>query len=168
MSASSIRWRLRHSGLCARVSFIQDPPLGQTTDGCVYNRFINTDLSTLIRTKLSFQMNLASICVTIMAAFLFDAMMVNGSLQSVLTNDIVAEQPVLWYEVWFRIMNDPVCIELRAISIETSKSVKCYSGNLSLPSRHPFQQDNAPAHDEKTVRDFCWAQHIQLLPWTTY
>ncbi|GFV59170.1 transposable element Tc1 transposase [Trichonephila clavipes] len=31
-----------------------------------------------------------------------------------------------------------------------------------------FQQDNARPHVAKTVRDFCSAQHMQLLPWSTY
>ncbi|GFW46155.1 transposable element Tcb2 transposase [Trichonephila clavipes] len=31
-----------------------------------------------------------------------------------------------------------------------------------------FQQDNALPHVAKTVRDFCSAQHMQLLPWSAY
>ena len=31
-----------------------------------------------------------------------------------------------------------------------------------------FQQDNARPHVAQTVRDFCSAQHIRLLPWPTY
>ncbi|GFW83827.1 transposable element Tcb2 transposase [Trichonephila clavipes] len=31
-----------------------------------------------------------------------------------------------------------------------------------------FQQDNARPHVAKTVRDFCSAQHMQLLPWLAY
>ncbi|GFU71740.1 transposable element Tc1 transposase [Trichonephila clavipes] len=31
-----------------------------------------------------------------------------------------------------------------------------------------FQQDNARPHVAKTVRDFCSAQHMQLLPWPVY
>ncbi|GFY11067.1 hypothetical protein TNCV_4470531 [Trichonephila clavipes] len=31
-----------------------------------------------------------------------------------------------------------------------------------------LQQDNARPHVEKTARDFCSAQHMQLLPWTPY
>ncbi|GFX77762.1 hypothetical protein TNCV_1106791 [Trichonephila clavipes] len=37
--------------------------------------------------------------------------------------------------------------------------------------RHPWsclQQDNARPHVAKTVRDFCSAQHMQLLPWPAY
>ncbi|GFW24021.1 hypothetical protein TNCV_4950651 [Trichonephila clavipes] len=30
------------------------------------------------------------------------------------------------------------------------------------------QQDNARLHVAKTVRDFCSAQHMQLLPWPAY
>ncbi|GFU93004.1 transposable element Tc1 transposase [Trichonephila clavipes] len=31
-----------------------------------------------------------------------------------------------------------------------------------------FQQDNTRPHVAKTVRDFCSAQHMQLLPWPAY
>ncbi|GFV34866.1 transposable element Tcb2 transposase [Trichonephila clavipes] len=31
-----------------------------------------------------------------------------------------------------------------------------------------FQLDNAHLHFAKTVRDFCSAQHMQLLPWPVY
>ncbi|GFV37507.1 hypothetical protein TNCV_4968491 [Trichonephila clavipes] len=31
-----------------------------------------------------------------------------------------------------------------------------------------FQQDNARPHVAKNVRDFCSAQHMQLLPWPAY
>ncbi|GFY18293.1 hypothetical protein TNCV_2046991 [Trichonephila clavipes] len=31
-----------------------------------------------------------------------------------------------------------------------------------------FQQDNVHPHVAKTVRDFCSAQHMQLLPWPAY
>ncbi|GFX20798.1 transposable element Tc1 transposase [Trichonephila clavipes] len=31
-----------------------------------------------------------------------------------------------------------------------------------------FQKDNARPHIAKTVRDFCSAQHMQLLPWPAY
>ncbi|GFW21025.1 transposable element Tc1 transposase [Trichonephila clavipes] len=31
-----------------------------------------------------------------------------------------------------------------------------------------FQQDNARPHVAKTVRDFCLAQHVQLLSWSAY
>ncbi|GFU94471.1 transposable element Tcb2 transposase [Trichonephila clavipes] len=41
----------------------------------------------------------------------------------------------------------------------------------SLSLRHPgviFQKDNARPRVAKTVRDFCSAQHMQLLPWPAY
>ncbi|GFU67857.1 transposable element Tcb1 transposase [Trichonephila clavipes] len=44
--------------------------------------------------------------------------------------------------VRFRIMDDPICYELR--------------------------QDNALPYAAKTVRDFCLAQRMQLLPWLAY
>ncbi|GFW27041.1 uncharacterized protein TNCV_92671 [Trichonephila clavipes] len=67
-------------------------------------------------------------------------------------------------------MDDPICYELREISIATSTSVKCYSPK-SFPSFKAslefFQQDDARPHVGKTVQDFCSAQHMQLLPWPT-
>ncbi|GFT57780.1 hypothetical protein TNCV_4865341 [Trichonephila clavipes] len=48
------------------------------------------------------------------------------------------------------------------LNITTGTSVKCYSPGAI------FQQDNARPHVARTVRDFCSAQHIQLLPWYAY
>ena len=62
-----------------------------------------------------------------MAAFVLDVMPVNTPFQSVLSNDIVAEHLKLWCGVLFRMMNDPICFELRVISISTGMSVKCNS-----------------------------------------
>ncbi|GFW90254.1 transposable element Tcb2 transposase [Trichonephila clavipes] len=81
MSASSIRQRLQNRGLRVRVTLSR-----QTIDGCVCNGLMNTELGT----KLSFQMNHASICENMMAAFVLDAMPVNAAFQSALSNDIVA------------------------------------------------------------------------------
>ncbi|PRD28384.1 UNVERIFIED_CONTAM: tc3a [Trichonephila clavipes] len=53
-------------------------------------------------------------------------------------------------------MDDPICYELRVISIATG-----IPGTI-------FQQDNARPHVAKPVRDFCSAQHMQLLPWPAY
>ncbi|GFU04638.1 hypothetical protein TNCV_4377181 [Trichonephila clavipes] len=87
----------------------------------------------LISTKLSFEMNHASICGTMMAAFVLDAMPVNVAFQSALSNDIVALHPQLWFGEGFLIMDDPICYELRVISIVAGTSVKCYSPK-SFPS----------------------------------
>ncbi|GFX45481.1 transposable element Tcb2 transposase [Trichonephila clavipes] len=69
-------------------------------------------------------------------------------------------------------MEDPICYELRVISIATGTSVTCYSPKsfLSLQGipRAIFQQVNARPHVAKTVPDFCSAQHMQLLPWPVY
>ncbi|GFY13603.1 hypothetical protein TNCV_4959731 [Trichonephila clavipes] len=70
-------------------------------------------------------------------------------------------------------MDDPMCYDLRVISIATGTSEKCSRArSRSLPSRHSpgaiFQQDNARPHVAKTVRDLCSAQHMQLLPWAAY
>ena len=49
----------------------------------------------LFGTKLSFQMNIASICGIMMDAFVLDAVPVNAAFQSALSNDIVADHPEL-------------------------------------------------------------------------
>ncbi|GFW80556.1 hypothetical protein TNCV_2416581 [Trichonephila clavipes] len=36
------------------------------------------------------------------------------------------------------------------------------------PICYELKQDNARPHVEKTVRDFCLAQQVQLLPWPAY
>ena len=58
-------------------------------------------------------------------AFVLDAMPVNTAFQSALLNDIVTEHPELWSGVQFRIVDNPICYELRAISITTGKFMKC-------------------------------------------
>ncbi|GFV01437.1 transposable element Tcb2 transposase [Trichonephila clavipes] len=103
---------------------------------------MSTEPGKLIGTKLSFQINHASICGTMMAAFVLDAMTVNTDFQSALLNDIVSKHPELWFEVCFRIMDDSICYELR--------------------------QDNACPHVSKTIRDFCSAQHIEIFPRSAY
>ena len=45
-------------------------------------------------------------------------------LQNALPNEIVPKHPKLRSVVQFRIKDDPICYELRVISIETCKSVK--------------------------------------------
>ncbi|GFY23090.1 uncharacterized protein TNCV_3763301 [Trichonephila clavipes] len=52
-------------------------PSRQTIEGCVYTGLISRDNGKLIGTKLSFQMNHALICGTMMAAFVLDATLVN-------------------------------------------------------------------------------------------
>ncbi|GFW60380.1 transposable element Tcb2 transposase [Trichonephila clavipes] len=58
-------------------------PSRQTIDGCVCNGFMSTEPGKLIGTKLASQMNQASICGTMMAAFALDTMPVNAALQSI-------------------------------------------------------------------------------------
>ena len=70
-------------------------PSRQTIDDCVCNGLMSTELVKLIGTKLSFQMNQVSVCGTMMAAFVLDAMPFNAAFQSALSNDIVAERPEL-------------------------------------------------------------------------
>ena len=67
------------------------------------------------------------------AAFVLDDMLVNAAFQNALSNDIMTKHPELWSEVPFHIMDDPICDELRVISIATGTFVKCYSPK-SFPS----------------------------------
>ena len=69
----------------------------------------------MIATKFSFQMNHASVCGTLMAAFVLDAIPVDAAFQSALLNDTVAEHPELWFGVRFRIMDNLICYELNVI-----------------------------------------------------
>ncbi|GFT10375.1 hypothetical protein TNCV_3736011 [Trichonephila clavipes] len=63
---------------------------GQTIYCCFCNAVMSTEPDKLICTKLSFQMNHASICGTTMATCLLDALPGNAAFQIVLSNDIVA------------------------------------------------------------------------------
>ncbi|GFV72776.1 uncharacterized protein TNCV_1232901 [Trichonephila clavipes] len=60
--------------LAARWSTATGSPSRQTIDGCVCNWLMNTEPDRLICSKLSFQINRALICGTMMAAFVLDAM----------------------------------------------------------------------------------------------
>ncbi|GFT34044.1 transposable element Tcb2 transposase [Trichonephila clavipes] len=113
----------------------------QTIDACTYNGLKSTEPGKLIGTKLSFQMNHVSIFGTMIASFVLGVMPVNVAFHSALSNDIVALHPELWFGERFHIMDDLIFYELR---------------------------DNAHPHVAKTIRDFCSAQHMQLLPWPTY
>ncbi|GFU75057.1 HTH_Tnp_Tc3_2 domain-containing protein [Trichonephila clavipes] len=90
ISAMPTRRRLPRRGLRARVPLCRIPPPRQTIDSYVCNRLMSTEPGKLIGTKLSFQMNHVSICGTMMATFVLDAMPVNAAFQSALSNDIVA------------------------------------------------------------------------------
>ncbi|GFV96075.1 transposable element Tcb1 transposase [Trichonephila clavipes] len=130
MSDSSIRRHLLQRGLRARVPLYKIPSW-QTIDGCVCNGLMSTEPGNLIVTKLSFQMNHASLCGTVMDAFVLNAIPVNVAFQSPLSNDIVTQHLELWFRVRFCIKDDPISYELRVISIETGTSVKCNSPKSS-------------------------------------
>ncbi|GFV51560.1 transposable element Tcb2 transposase [Trichonephila clavipes] len=90
MSASSIRrCLLLHRGLRARVPLYRMPLRAN-------HRRLHLQWAHEYRAwqaagpKLSFQMNHASICGTMMAAFVPDAMPVNAAFKSALSNDILA------------------------------------------------------------------------------
>ncbi|GFS94061.1 transposable element Tcb2 transposase [Trichonephila clavipes] len=135
---------------CVQGCLYTGPPSRQTIDGCVCNGLMSTEPGKLIGTKMSFQMNRASICGTLVAAFMLDAM--PGELCL------------------------PECVTERHSDITTGVTawgVNSYHGRSNLirieciPGAI-FQQDNARLHVAKTVRDFCSAQHEQLFPWPAY
>ncbi|PRD26889.1 UNVERIFIED_CONTAM: Transposable element Tcb2 transposase [Trichonephila clavipes] len=132
MSASSIRQHLLHRGLRARVPLFSIPSR-QTIDGCVCNGLMSTELGKLIGTKLSFQMNQASICGTMMAAFVLDAMLVNAAFQSVLSNGIVAGVIIPGVMVWVQ-----------------------HKQLLPLPAYSP---DMSPIEHVWDLVDWCFARH---------
>ncbi|GFV86511.1 transposable element Tc1 transposase [Trichonephila clavipes] len=123
----------------------------QTIDGCVCNGLMSTEPGKLIVTKLSFQMNHASICGTMMA-------------HSIRVRRYAGERCL------------PECVFKRHSGLTPGVMVWgaiSYHGrpNLLRIEGIPgaiLQQDNACPHVAKTVRAFCSAQHKQLLPWPAY
>ncbi|GFW26722.1 hypothetical protein TNCV_2851121 [Trichonephila clavipes] len=61
---------------------------------------------------------------------------------------------------------------LHPVQSEDRKTIGNLTGGLNLIEKGIpgaiFQQDDAGPHVAKTVRDFCSAQHMQLLPWPAY
>ncbi|GFW47978.1 uncharacterized protein TNCV_2401651 [Trichonephila clavipes] len=75
--------------LAARWSTATGSHSGQSINGCVCNRLINTDPRGLLGNRLSFLMNPTLICGTMMAVFVLNTMSVNTAFQSALSNAIV-------------------------------------------------------------------------------
>ncbi|GFT36705.1 transposable element Tcb2 transposase [Trichonephila clavipes] len=89
MLASSIRRCLLYRGLRSRVSLHMIPHTANHS--WLRLQWAHEHRACkLIGTKLSFQMNPASICGTMINAFMVDAMPVNAAFQSALSNNIVA------------------------------------------------------------------------------
>ena len=90
-----------------------------------------------------------------MATFVLYALLVNAALYNAFSNGKLADNSELWFGVRFRIMDDPICYELKAISIGTGTSVKCYTPKSIFPSqsisRATFQQDNPRLPAAKTA-----------------
>ncbi|GFY35916.1 transposable element Tcb2 transposase [Trichonephila clavipes] len=116
-------------------------------------------------------MNHASICRTMMAAFVLDAMPVNAAFQCVLSNDIVPNTRS------YSLGCDLYHGRTNLLRIEDNLNSDRYVREVLQPEVVPFlqgipraifQQDNARPYDAKSVRDFCSAQHMQLLPWPAY
>ena len=91
--------------IACKGAFIQDPLHDKSSTAA---SAVSPESGKLIGTKLSFQMNYASVCGTMMSTFVLDAMPVNAAFQSAISNDIVAEHLELWSGVRFCIMDDPM------------------------------------------------------------
>ncbi|GFX73776.1 transposable element Tc1 transposase [Trichonephila clavipes] len=122
MSASSIRRCLLHCRLRARVRLYKIPLTENYRRLRLQWAQEHRVSEKLISTKLSFQMNQASMWWTMMAAFVY--------VREVLQPEVI---PFL----------------------------QSIHGAI-------LQQNNAQPHVAKTVRDFCLAQHMQLLPSPAY
>ncbi|GFW88369.1 transposable element Tcb2 transposase [Trichonephila clavipes] len=67
-------------------------------------------------------------------------------------------------------MDDPICYELRIISIATGSSMKCYSPKSFPSSKASLELSFSRIMHAHIliVLDFCSAQHMQLLPRPAY
>ena len=119
---------------------------------------MSTKPGELIGTKLYFQMNYASIYRTMMAVFVLGAMPINTAFENALSNSIEGEHPELWSGVRFWILDDPICYELRVISITTGTSVKCYS-----PKSSPFFKASLELSFSRIIQGTCCKDCSRLL-----
>ena len=69
---------------------MQDSPHGKPSSAA-FAMGASTEPGKMIGTKMSFQVNYSSVCGTIVAAIVLDAMPVNDILHNALSNDKVAE-----------------------------------------------------------------------------
>ncbi|GFU99136.1 uncharacterized protein TNCV_1228501 [Trichonephila clavipes] len=107
----------------------------QTIDGCVCNGLMSPEPGKLIGTKLSFQINHASICGTMMAKFLLDSMPLNAAFQS------AAVHPEASLELSFsRITHAHMLQRMFEASVlyETSSLVCLFTGYVNYCARVGF------------------------------
>ncbi|GFX66332.1 hypothetical protein TNCV_343061 [Trichonephila clavipes] len=95
----SIRQGLLHRRVVRERMLLYRIPLTANHRSLRLQWIMSTEPGKLIGTKLSFQMNHASIYGTMMVAFVLDAIPMNSAIQSALSNEIVAERPELWFGV---------------------------------------------------------------------
>ncbi|GFX13073.1 transposable element Tc1 transposase [Trichonephila clavipes] len=141
MSASSIRRRLLHCGLIARVPLYRILLTANhrrlRRQWAHEHRACQADWRQVVFSDES-RFNLLG--PSMMAAFVLDSMPVKAAFQSNLNSNRYVREVLQPEDVAF-LQGIPGAI---------------------------FHQDNARSHVAKTVRDFCSDQHIQLLPWPSY
>ncbi|GFS99370.1 uncharacterized protein TNCV_1601751 [Trichonephila clavipes] len=138
----------------------------------VCNGLMSTTPGQLIDTKLSFQMNHASICGTMKTAFLLDAMGERCRLPDCVIerHSVLTSRVMVWGVIFYHGRSNLLLIEGYLISNRYVREVlqlEVVPFLQGIPGAI-FQQDKSCPHVVKTVRDFCFAQHLQLLPWSAY
>ncbi|GFT26666.1 transposable element Tcb2 transposase [Trichonephila clavipes] len=131
---------------------------------------MSTEPGKLIGTKMSFQMNHASICGTMMGTFMLDAMPVNIPEWVIKRHRGIISRVVVWDVISYHGRSNLLRIEGNFNRSRYVREVLQHEVVLFLQDNPGviFQQDNACPHVAKTVQDFCSAQHMQLLPWPAY
>ncbi|GFW28384.1 hypothetical protein TNCV_4640491 [Trichonephila clavipes] len=153
---------------CVKGCLYTGSPSRQTIDGCACNGFMSTEPGKLISTKLFFQMNHASVWGTVMAAFVLYAMLVNAAFTEcvIKRHSGLTTGVMVWSVISYHGRSNLLRIESNLSSNRNVREVLQPEVVPFLQRIHGaiFQQDNARPHVEKTVRDFCSSQHMQLLP----
>ena len=113
-----------------------------------------------------FQMNYASFCGAMMAAFVLDLMLINTAFKSVIDlHSGRALGNMIWGVISFHGL-------FNLLQIESNFNSNRYVREVLQPEIVPFlqgilgaiiQQDSARLHVAKTVRDFCSAKHKQRI-----
>lgn len=92
LSSPTIRWRLLHRELRARVPLYRTPYVKPPAGACVYNELVDIDTGVPIGNKSPFPMNPALIRGTVMAASALDAILVNATFRNMLSEVILDER----------------------------------------------------------------------------
>ncbi|GFW27061.1 transposable element Tcb2 transposase [Trichonephila clavipes] len=129
---------------CCTMDYVQGclytgSPSRQTIDGCVCNGLMSTEPGKLIDSKLSFQMNHASICEITMAAFVFDAMPVNTAFQSAYIREVLHRRRSLPSRHPWSSFNSLMHAHMLQRPFETAQHMQLLSWPSYSPDMAPIQ-----------------------------